>query len=162
MSDRHDAGERLRQSIERATPRLRAISDEASARRPAPGTWSPKEIIGHLIDSASNNHGRFVRAQRKDDLVFDGYGQDDWVAVQQYQAASWRDLVELWRAFNLHLARVMTLVPEGLRDREHTRHNLHEIAWRSIPPDQPATLEYFMQDYVDHLEHHLTQILKTP
>ena len=44
--------------------------------------WSPREIVGHLIDSAANNHQRFVRAQFTDDLVFSGYQQAEWVGVQ--------------------------------------------------------------------------------
>jgi hypothetical protein len=61
------------------------LSNEQAAKRPAADKWSPKEIIGHLIDSASNNHGRFVRAQLQDELIFSGYEQSEWVAIQQYQ-----------------------------------------------------------------------------
>ena len=149
----------LRVAVEGGATALLALSDEESAARRAPGAWSPREVIGHLIDSAANNHGRFVRAQLQDDLVFPGYAQDAWVGAQGYQDASWPDLVALWRAYNLHLARVIERVPEEVRTREHRRHNLHEIAWRPEPADQPATLEYFMRDYVDHLEHHLTSVL---
>ena len=146
-------------SVERAAPVLLAISDGDSARRPAPGKWSPREIVGHLIDSASNNHQRFMRAQWQNDLVFQGYAQDDWVAAQQYQDAPWRELVTLWAHFNRHLARVMTAVPADVRTRVHRTHNLHEMAWRPVPKGEPATLDYFMRDYVLHLKHHVTQIL---
>ena len=145
--------------IETATPQLHAISDEASAQRPAPGKWSPREIIGHLIDSASNNHQRFVRAQLQDDLVFPGYEQDAWVAVQRYQQAPWRELVELWAAFNRHIARVMEEATESVRMKPRALHNLHQLAFKPLPQDAPATLDYFMRDYVAHLEHHLGQIL---
>src|SRR5205085_10291681 len=90
------AGQLLKDAVETATPKLEAIGDELSARRPEPGKWSAKELIGHLIDSAINNHNRFVRAQLKDDLMFEGYEQDDWVRVQHYQDASWRELIALW------------------------------------------------------------------
>ena len=66
------------------------------------GSWTKKEILGHLIDSAAINHQRFVRAQFTDDLVFDGYVQDDWVKVQDYQNRDWRELVELWHGYNRH------------------------------------------------------------
>ncbi len=125
----------------------------------AAGKWTPREILGHLIDSASNNHQRFVRAQFKDDLVFPGYDQDAWVEVQAYEKAPWPELVDLWRSFNLHLAHVMANIPEQVRFRRVTDHNLDKIAWMTVPADQPATLDYFMADYVDHLEHHLHQIL---
>ena len=69
----------LREAIAAATPRLLALSDAEAAKAPAPGKWSPKQVLGHLIDSASNNHQRFVRAQFTDDLVFAGYQQEPWV-----------------------------------------------------------------------------------
>ena len=149
----------LRQVVEQAAPALLAISEEKSAVRPAPGKWSAREVIGHLIDSASHNHQRFVRAQFQDDLVFSGYEQEAWVRAQHYQEAPWAELVSLWRAFNLQLTRVMAAVPEPVRLRQHERHNLHEIAWQPVSRDRPATLDYFMNDYVAHLEHHLRQIL---
>jgi hypothetical protein len=39
-----------------------------------------------------------------------------------------------------------------------SRHNLDQMAWQPVPRDQPATLDYFMADYVGHLKHHLQQI----
>ena len=144
--------------VESTVPRLQAIDSARAAVRPAPGKWSPQEIIGHLIDSASNNHQRFVRAQFQDDLVFTGYAQDDWVAVQQYQQARWTDLIALWANFNRHLAHVMRATPEPVRTKRHTRHSLDRHAFRAVPADAPATLDYFMRDYVEHLEHHLRQI----
>jgi hypothetical protein len=149
----------LRGAIEEFTPLLEQMSDEATRKRPRPGKWCPREIIGHLIDSASNNHQRFVRAQFKEDLVFPGYAQDAWVSAQKYRDAPWSELLELWRSFNLHIARVMEATPEDERLRTRSRHNLHELAWQPIPRDQPATLDYFMADYVAHFKHHLNQII---
>ena len=149
----------FRRVVEHSAAALLTISEADSERRAAPGKWSRKEILGHLIDSASNNHQRFVRAQFQDDLVFDGYDQDAWVTAQQYQDARWLALVNLWREYNLHLARVMAATPEAVRLRKIRRHNFHQIAWKTIPQYEPATLDYFMRDYVDHLRHHLGQIL---
>ena len=148
----------LANTVDRAEPRLLALAAEQTAERPAPGKWSPREIVGHLIDSAANNHQRFVRAQFDDALVFAGYAQDDWVAAQQYNDAPWEDLVKLWAGYNRHLARVMRAVPDAVRLKEHTRHNLDRLAFRPVRADAPATLDYFMADYVDHLHHHLSQI----
>src|SRR5205085_7215762 len=117
------------------------------------------EIIGHLIDSASNNHQRFVRAQFQDDLIFPRYAQEEWVRVQGYQDAPWRELVALWHSYNLQLARVMAAVPEDVRLRERKQHNFHQIGWRVIPETETATLDYLMSDYVGHLKNHLRQIL---
>jgi hypothetical protein len=150
----------LSEAIDRATPLLKQMSDEESRRPPRPGKWCPREIIGHLIDSASNNHQRFVRAQFKNDLVFDGYEQDAWVSLQRYSEAPWNELIELWRNFNLHIARVMQSAPIDERLRKRARHNLDELAWQPVPSDEPATLDYFMSDYVAHLKHHLRQIFR--
>jgi uncharacterized damage-inducible protein DinB len=145
-------------TIDAALPRLKAIDGESASVQPRPGKWSPIQIVGHLIDSASNNHQRFVRAMFQDDLVFAGYAPDDWVAAQNYEQAPWDDLVTLWASFNRHLARVMASVPEPVRQKAHTRHNFDQIAFQPLPPGSPATLDYFMQDYVRHLQHHLRQI----
>lgn len=149
----------LREAVQAAAPRLSAISEEEASRPRGPGKWSPKEVMGHLIDSVSHNHQRFVRARFTDDLDFVGYEQDRWVAEQRYGAEPWAELVELWRLFNLHLARVIEGTPPGVGERPRVRHNLDEIAWKPVPRDRPATLGYFMDDYVGHLKHHLKQVL---
>jgi DinB superfamily len=151
----------LRRAVDEATPRLLALGD-ASARRRAPGAWSPREIIGHLVDSASNNHQRFIRGQFQDDLIFAGYAQDQWVAAGRYQDAPWEELVTLWRTFNLQLARVMEGVPDEARLRPRLRHNLDQIGFATVPQGEPATLDHLMRDYVTHLEHHLAQIFGNP
>jgi DinB superfamily len=150
--------EDLRATVTAAADAWSAIAESRAAVRPPSGGWSAKEIVGHLIDSASNNHQRFVRAQFQDDLVFLGYAQDEWVSTQRYQDAPWLDLLTLWRSFNVHLARVMDAMPADVRTRERARHNLDELAWRPVPGDRPVTLDYFMGDYVGHLRHHIEQI----
>jgi hypothetical protein len=150
---------RLVDAVRRAVPALLALDDGATTRPPAPGKWSAREIVGHLVDSASNNHQRFVRMRDHDDLVVDGYEQDFWVAAQRYQEAPWAELVLLWATYNRHLARLMAATPAAARERPRRSHNLHLRAFRPVPADRPVTLEYFMNDYVDHLEHHLAQVL---
>lgn len=151
------AGE-LRRAVDEATPRLMELSDVEAKRHPRPGKWSPAEIIGHLIDSASNNHQRFVRAQFQDDLVFPGYDQAAWVLFQAYGDAHWDELVTLWKTFNIQIARIMENSPESVRKSPRAKHNLDQLAWQPVPADEPATLDYFMNDYVEHLKHHLSQI----
>jgi hypothetical protein len=153
-----DRGQDLRDVVQRATAELLRVPPDVAASRPAPAKWSIKEIVGHLIDSASNNHQRFVRAQWTADLVFPGYDQDAWVASQRFAEAPWPDLVVLWRELNLHLARTVAALPADICQRPRHPHNLDRIAFRTVPADQPATLDYFIRDYVGHLEHHLRQI----
>jgi hypothetical protein len=154
------ASARLRDAIDGAYPRLSAIPDADASTPPAPGKWSPKQVIGHLIDSASNNHQRFVRANFTEDLLFAGYDQEKWVVLGGYVEAPWNSLLSLWREFNLQIARVMDSTPASVRDMPRMRHNLHQVAWSAVPESESATLGYFMNDYVDHLEHHLRQILQ--
>lgn len=149
----------FRSDLDTAEPALREIRDNVAALPRAPGKWSPKQILGHLIDSASVNHERFLRAQQADDLVFPGYDQEAWVTAQRYGDRPWTDLVELWSAYNRHLAEVMAVAPDPERRRLRDHHSLDVIAFRSVSPDRPVTLDDLMSDYVVHLEHHVTQIL---
>src|SRR6187431_1026620 len=119
----------LRSAIARSTPALLAMSDRQNLARPGEGKWSPREVIGHLVDSASNNHQRFVRAQLQDDLMFPGYDQTEWVRLQRYAESPWSDLVALWAGFNRHIAQVMAAAPDDQLTRPRQRHNLHELAW---------------------------------
>ena len=128
--------------------RLREIDEETASRRPAPDKWSHKETMGHLIDSAANNHQRFIRMQMQDHLDLKGYDGDEWVRIQQYQNRSWRDIVTLWESYNRHLAHVIRNVdPESLR---HT--------WVA-PEGETVDLEFVIRDYVVHMQHHLDQVL---
>lgn len=137
----------LSATISSAWPRLQVISESEALRRRAPGKWSRKEILGHLIDSASNNHQRFVRAQGVEDLVLPGYDQDAWVQSQRYNEASWAELLDLWRGYNLHLVRVMSAVPV---EKYGTLCRIGE--------SEAAPLSFLMSDYVRHLKHHLEQL----
>ncbi|HYI05205.1 MAG TPA: hypothetical protein VD858_09965, partial [Reyranella sp.] len=87
---------RLRRAIEE-TARMCAQVDEAStAIRPHPGKWCAREVLGHLIDSACNNHRRFALGLAGDVSRWDGYEQDAWVRGQRYADARWPHLVALW------------------------------------------------------------------
>ena len=154
----NDIAFRLRNDVNDAADRLLRVADDRAAVAPRPGKWSAKQIIGHLIDSASNNHQRFVRTRFTDELVFPGYEQDDWVGAQDYAHADWRSLVTLWREFNLHLARVIEQTPRADAEKKRAKHNLHQLAFKPLDQKEPATLAWFMDDYVDHLEHHMKQV----
>jgi hypothetical protein len=149
----------FRATIARAAERLQALSDEEASRRPAPGKWSPKEIIGHLIDSAANNHARFVRGQLPADPQFSKYDQEGWVRVQRYQDRKWDEIVRLWQAYNEHLAWVVETTDRAALAREFTAPGLDDILWKTLDNGRVPTLGYFMTDYVVHLKHHLRQVL---
>src|ERR671912_1363506 len=141
-----DVLEDFRRTIETTASRLGAL-DEADVRRARTGdAWTPKQIIGHLIDSAANNHSRFVRAQFKDDLVFPGYEQEAWVDSQQYQQKDWNELVQLWKLYNRHILHIMKVTPEEIRMKLRSKHNLHVIASDKLSPEEPVTLDWFMRD----------------
>jgi len=132
--------------VTHALPLLSAIPEDAASKKPAPNKWSKKEILGHLIDSAANNHQRFMRLQLQTEISLPGYDQDDWVRLNGYQQRTWNEIVTLWSAYNRHLASVI----ESLDDSA-----LGHV-WHS--PDGDVTLEFIASDYVRHLKHHLAQI----
>lgn len=146
---------RLRSVLQEWTPRLEQIDDTSSAPGPESGGWSPKELVGHLIDSASVNLERFLRAEDSDHLDLPGYPQDRWVDLGGYAEADWGELVTLWRLLNLQVARVIEGSSETARSMVRRAHRLDAIAFNVVPVDQPTTLQYLMDDYVVHLEHHL-------
>lgn len=151
--------EQLRSLVEQEVPRLGALTESAVSLRPGPEAWSPKEILGHLIDSAANNHQRFVRAQAVPDFSAHlTYAQNDWVRVQAYQEADWTELVQLWAASNRHLARIFEAMPEAIRTLPRHPHPLAKASWNPVAEDQPATLEDLMKDYLGHARHHLKAI----
>ncbi|MEL6615758.1 MAG: DinB family protein [Bacteroidota bacterium] len=150
------AADRLRATLVHAEPRLLALANPAT--RPATEAWSPQEVVGHLVDSAVNNVARIVRGALGAPLVFEGYDQDAWVEAGRYATADWPALVGLWRGLNEQIARTVDgIAPEAL-DRPHAEHSLDRIAWRVVPPDEPVTLRYIVDDYVGHLRHHLAAI----
>ena len=148
----------LRETVLAAFERFILMPESDANQRMGPGKWSIQEIVGHLIDSAANNHARFVKAQFSDDLIFDGYDQEAWVANQNYAGAQWHDLIILWRQYNLHLDYLIKQIPDHVLTKERKQHSLDKIAWKPVPANESTTLEYFIKDYIAHLKHHLGQI----
>ena len=126
---------------------LRKISEADSGVPIRPGGWSRKQVLGHLIDSASNNHQRFVRAALRGSLEFPGYDQEGCVRIQAVQEMSWPGLIALWASYNRYLAHIVAHLPESALRTECR-----------IGSGQPATLQFLAEDYVVHLVHHLKQM----
>ena len=142
----------LQQTIDRELPLLQALTEEQALvpGKTAPGKadgWSRKEELGHLIDSAANNHIRFVLATIDTEFRGPGYAQDKWVDAHGYRELPWSMLVEFWYRYNVLLAHVVERIPE-----EHLN-NRCVIGWGVV------SLRFVIEDYVLHMQHHLDHIL---
>jgi len=126
---------------------LAEIDETAFSTRPAPDKWSRKEIIGHLIDSAANNHQRFVRGQFENvpKIVYD---QDKWNEYSFHQKMDSHQLIAFWTIYNKQLAALLRHIPNKNWKRECETNEGNKY-----------TLEFLCMDYIEHLEHHLRQIV---
>jgi hypothetical protein len=138
---------KLEHVVESARITLRQVSEAESNKPVLKGGWSRKQVLGHLIDSASNNHQRFVRAALQGSLEFPRYDQDGFVRVQAVEGVLWPILVALWSSYNLYLAHVIAHLPTDKLE-----------APCRIGEDDPVTLRFLAEDYLTHLLHHLRQI----
>lgn len=134
--------------LDESSQKLLKYSEDEANKKPAPDKWSKKEILGHLIDSAANNHQRFVRMQIENNLKLLPYEQEKWVALQHYNTVSWNELIRFWEAYNFHLLHILWKVNPVTLSNTGTIGNLDEM-----------TLEFIIEDYVGHLKHHLEQII---
>ena len=133
--------------LDAATGQLRRLSPAEAASSPQPGAWSKKEELGHLVDSAINNYARIIRVQKEDAPALPGYQQDAWVERQGYDDYDWRDLIVFWRALNVHMLAAAVRIPSSALARTCT-----------IAGSHPMTLEFVIEDYGDHMIHHLEHI----
>jgi hypothetical protein len=115
----------------------------------APGKWSRVEILGHLVDSAVNNHQRIVRAAIGGGYQGPGYEQDANVRMQAYRDEAPELVSTLWMGLNRHITHVLKQVKPS------------QLEFRCIVGDNPpGPLSALVSDYVAHLEHHLRQIFE--
>lgn len=124
---------------------LQELTEETASNKPAPGKWSKKELIGHMIDSAQNNIRRFIVAQYETRPAI-SYAQDHWVNAADYQHYPLHDIIHLWALLNKHMVRVLKNIPASMYSNEVLTGNLHSIEWLAA-------------DYNKHLLHHLHQVL---
>ncbi len=141
-------GEELDSLVRATLPNLEAITEGESLMTRGPGTWSRKQILGHMIDSGLNNVHRFVRAQAVASFAFPGYEQQEWVDRGGYQDRSWASLVQFWGSLNFHIAQVIIRIPPSAAAVPCV-----------IGTGDPVTLAFIIEDYVRHLRHHLDQVL---
>lgn len=128
--------------------RVGDLSEEVMGHPPLPGKWSKKQILGHLVDSAINNHSRFIRAQYEPQpFLLSRYDQNKWVEINAYQYVDGKEILKLWTALNKQILRVIAQIPE------------ERLCYQCQSSDQPpVTFAWVIVDYVDHLEHQLKQI----
>jgi len=138
---------RLDTLINRIPGLLSQIDEAEFSLKPSPSKWSKKEILGHLIDSAANNHQRFVRGQYED-IPTISYDQNAWNKLNHYQALNSKQLIAFWTVYNQHLLEIMKRIPQEnlLKKCRSEDGNL-------------LTIQFLMEDYVTHLEHHLKQLV---
>ncbi len=137
----------LRNILNNVPKQLLGMDPQAVAKSPQPGKWSAKQELGHLIDSAANNHQRIVRAQVENQPALAGYEGDRWVELHNYQDRDWTELVGLWAVLNQQFLvaaqRAMATGPERTC---------------TIGGSGPLTVSFIIQDYVEHMRHHLEHI----
>ena len=138
---------RLKEILQQIPAKLNVINEEEALQKPNPKKWSKKEILGHLIDSGSNNHQRFVRLQIDNAITLPKYKQDEWVVVEHWQQREWKEIIALWKLYNQHLLHIFQFVDET------------KLLSTLTLGDANYTLQFLIDDYVDHMEHHLRQIL---
>jgi hypothetical protein len=143
------SAEEIRTVVENVKIKLLAIDQEEANVKPSFDKWSKKEILGHLIDSAANNHQRFVRAVYNEADNFPTYKQNEWVRIQKYNDSSWKSLIELWAAYNNHLSDLLERIPDSSK-----------LSPCSIGKPEAVTLEFVVKDYLRHLNHHLNKIIE--
>ena len=141
----------LARVVDATEPILRAVGERESKQPALAGGWSRKQLLGHLIDSASNNHQRFVRAALQGELEFPAYDQAGWARIQAAEEVPWPALVALWADYNRYLAHIIARLPA---DKLESRCR--------IGNGEPVTLKFLANDYLRHLLHHLRQISAAP
>jgi DinB superfamily len=139
----------FREQIASVYQHLLSVSEHDSQLPVRDGGWSRKEVLGHLIDSALNNHQRFVRASL--DGAYDGpaYEQRGWVAMHGYASMPWNALLEHWRSQNELLCEVVARIPEDRLE-----------APCRVGGGAPVSLQFLVEDYLTHLQHHVNQIVR--
>ncbi len=128
---------------------LKSIDEEITKTKISEDKWSLREIIGHLIDSASNNHQRFVRLQFSDLLDFPAYDGEEWIRVEKFNKIEWPLLASLWYSYNCLLINII----DGIES------NKMNNVWVKNE-DEAIPLKELIHKYFVHLELHIEHFKK--
>ena len=137
----------LRNLLDHLPARLERLPAGQLTLKPDANRWSKQEEFGHLLDSASNNHQRIVRAQLQENPAMPGYEGDRWVELHHYQQREWRGLIAIWHALNQQLLTAASAAPKAAWQRTCT-----------IAGSPPVALAFVFEDYIHHMLHHLRHI----
>ena len=137
-----------REIIDTFYKRLLEIDDGIAGVKLSDDKWSLKEIIGHLIDSASNNHQRFVRLQFGELLGFPAYNAEEWISAQKYNNMRWDILISLWYNYNCLLLNFI----------ENSTESMQKNAW--IKDEEAIPYEELVPGYYKHIELHIEHFNK--
>jgi len=140
----------LRGIVREYSEKINAIPNDDFYSKPIPTKWSKIEVLGHLADSAQNNLRRFVCGQYETTPPWIVYDQDFWVNANHYQAADKNHILQLWTLLNGRIGEILSKMPVSNYTKECN-------SGRVSP--QLHTLQWFAEDYIKHLKHHLNQII---
>jgi len=133
-------------------PKLLSIPEDILIKRQNTQHRTIKQIVGHMIDSATNNTHRIIHLQyQPSPLIYPDYANlgnnERWIAIQDYKNENWAVLVGLWKYSNIHIVHVIQHVnPDKLNNEWITALNMK------------VSLKSMIQNYTGHIKLHMNDI----
>jgi hypothetical protein len=133
-------------------PKLNRLSEDIVSNRRNNQNRTIKQILGHMVDSASNNTHRIIHMQyQSSPLIYPDYANlgnnDRWIAIQNFQSEDWKDLIQLWKYSNIHIVHVIRNVNKDKLSNEWT-----------TALGKNVSLKTMIIDYLRHFKLHLSEI----
>ena len=138
---------KFKTAIAAAEKSLSAITEELASQPARTGGWLRKEELGHLLDSAQNNHQRIALAAINCEYAGPEYAQNAWVDLHGYRTMTWTELLAFWKTRNQMLHRIIANIPEERLS-----------SWVRIGDSPAMTLSAWIDDYLHHMADHVTQM----
>ncbi|UYZ63876.1 DinB family protein [Hymenobacter weizhouensis] len=124
--------------------RLHALTDEQAGLRYAPGKWSIKEMLVHVLDTERIFAYRVLRIGRGDQTPLPGFEQDDYVPASEADSRSLADILHEYDTVRAATLSLLESLPAGAADRRGTASG-HPVSVRALAYILPG-----------HEAHHLT------